>query len=77
MFVGPWVGGLLVGVALAVPFTVDAALFMISGLLVLALPAKRPERPEGPGRCAASWPRGCGSSGTTGRCAPSGCCCPR
>ncbi|MBG0832642.1 MFS transporter [Planomonospora sp. ID67723] len=48
VFVGPWVGGLLVGVALAVPFTVDAALFMISGLLVLALPASRPERPEGP-----------------------------
>ncbi|MFF4778328.1 MFS transporter [Microtetraspora fusca] len=38
VFLGPWVGGLLVGVALAVPFTVDASLFALSGLLVLLLP---------------------------------------
>lgn len=43
VFVGPWVGGLLVGVALAVPFTVDASLFVIAGLLVLLLPTRQRE----------------------------------
>ncbi|GAA1004433.1 MFS transporter [Acrocarpospora pleiomorpha] len=46
VFVGPWVGGLLVGVALAVPFTVDAVLFVASGLLVMSLPAAEPQVSE-------------------------------
>jgi MFS family permease len=44
-FLGPWIGGLLVGVAMAVPFFVEGGLFLVAGLLVMAIAIARRELP--------------------------------
>ena len=36
-FLGPWIGGLLVGAALALPFFVEGSLFLVAGLLVTGI----------------------------------------
>jgi MFS family permease len=44
MFLGPPIGGLLFGLAVALPFGMDAASFALSAVLLATLPRRRPDR---------------------------------
>ncbi len=48
LFLGPPLGGLLFGIAVALPFGVDAASFALSAVLLIALPRRRPGRTAQP-----------------------------
>lgn len=47
-FVGPPVGGMLIGVALALPFFVDAGTFLLSALLIFSIKGSFGARHDGP-----------------------------
>ena len=52
LFLGPPLGGLLFGVAVALPFGMDAASFALSAVLLITLPRRRPNQTGQPVRTA-------------------------
>ena len=69
---GPPLGGLLFGLAHALPFAANAITYLASliGVSLIRKPLQA-ERTEKPARHGAAWPRACGSSSPIRSCGPS------